>query len=351
MSTAGISTHPVCPRCGYDLGGAVAAWNGSSNEQLDGASCPLDGVCSECGLRFNWSEIMDWRNGLPRWLFEHSVSLSKWIRFKQHCATTVRSLSARRLWQSIPMAGGFRPLRLGLLRCTVILFGGCISVGAKLLLKTSRGLSAQGTFTMYGWPAGPKTTPNSWQDRLRREFTGDWSSAFRIDRDFVDAFGSWIHPPTTILVLWVVAIPLGFWLMPLTLRRAHVRPGHLVRIWVHGAWMLPLFAAAWTLKGLAEWTMWRVRKYWLPSCDDVLSDLQANAARITLVACALLAFWWWSNALKHYLRMPQPRLVAACMVLLSFLLAVGAGMLVPPLRGMTVELYSAISRPRAVGYW
>ncbi len=326
------SLPPACPRCGYDLGGAVAVWNGSGKEQREGASCPLEGVCSECGLRFRWAEIMDWRNGLARWLFEQSPALPKWIKFKQLCATTVRSLSARRLWQSIPMAGNFRSLRLGMLFCSILLLGGCISIGAKLILKTALGLAGE-------W------------NQLSYEFAATWSSVFRIDRDFVDSISSWGAPPTAILVLWVAAIPVGFWLIPLTLRRAQVKPGHIVRIWIHGAWMLPLFAVAWTLKDWAEWTVWRVRKFLLPSCDALLFHVQLNAARIMLIACALLAFWWWSTALKHYLRMPRPRLVAACMVLLSFLLAMGAGLLIPALQKMTVDLYIAIYKPTIQTYW
>ncbi len=36
---------PSCPRCGYDLPGTIASWT---------HSCPLRGVCSECGTNFDW---------------------------------------------------------------------------------------------------------------------------------------------------------------------------------------------------------------------------------------------------------------------------------------------------------
>jgi hypothetical protein len=54
---------PPCPRCGYDLRGAAQDWV---------ESCPLRGVCPECGLKFSWREVFSpERQDLP-WFFEHA---------------------------------------------------------------------------------------------------------------------------------------------------------------------------------------------------------------------------------------------------------------------------------------
>ncbi len=53
---------PSCPRCGYDLTGVVESWS----EQ-----CPVEGVCSECGLGFDWADILDPKRQSLYWLYEH----------------------------------------------------------------------------------------------------------------------------------------------------------------------------------------------------------------------------------------------------------------------------------------
>src|SRR6185295_18404627 len=59
----GNPAPPHCPRCGYDLSGAVATWS---------LSCPITGVCSECGLAFDWRNILDPKNRDVPWLYEHA---------------------------------------------------------------------------------------------------------------------------------------------------------------------------------------------------------------------------------------------------------------------------------------
>lgn len=57
-SKATISSVSKCPRCGYDLRGTIATWM---------QQCPLEGQCTECGLRFEWRELMSVRFLMPRW--------------------------------------------------------------------------------------------------------------------------------------------------------------------------------------------------------------------------------------------------------------------------------------------
>jgi len=53
-----------CPHCGYDLSGGAAAW---------GESCPLEGVCSECGRRIRWGVAIREGGAPPR------ARLSGWM--------------------------------------------------------------------------------------------------------------------------------------------------------------------------------------------------------------------------------------------------------------------------------
>ncbi len=54
-------SRAACPRCGYDLRGAIATWQ---------EACPIDGICTECGLRFAWREILSTRFTMPKWCIE-----------------------------------------------------------------------------------------------------------------------------------------------------------------------------------------------------------------------------------------------------------------------------------------
>jgi hypothetical protein len=65
----------VCPRCGYDLRGQLAI----ARAQLVGPLHPNplpegEGVCSECGLTFQWRDVTDPLRSGPSWCFEYEPS-------------------------------------------------------------------------------------------------------------------------------------------------------------------------------------------------------------------------------------------------------------------------------------
>ncbi|MDX2148811.1 MAG: hypothetical protein SFZ23_14955 [Planctomycetota bacterium] len=63
---------PTCPRCEYDLRGAIETWN---NE------CPLQGTCSECGFVFRSADLLrPDRRDLPKFV-EHAKSRGDLVRF------------------------------------------------------------------------------------------------------------------------------------------------------------------------------------------------------------------------------------------------------------------------------
>src|SRR5690349_8331680 len=94
-----MSTNPpsnpqrpaTCPRCAYDLAGAVALWNDA---------CDLHATCPECGLDFPWRDVMNPMHIMPRWFFENPIR-SGAIAFLQ---TFAQMLSPRRFWSRINLA-------------------------------------------------------------------------------------------------------------------------------------------------------------------------------------------------------------------------------------------------------
>jgi hypothetical protein len=92
-----------CPRCGYDQRGVVATWN---------ETCPLNGVCSECGLHFGWCDVLVPERFEPQWCVEYASRLQgvPWAA----CKTFVRSFWPWGFWTRLQMSHRIRWLRLGM---------------------------------------------------------------------------------------------------------------------------------------------------------------------------------------------------------------------------------------------
>lgn len=95
----------VCPRCGYDLSGVVESWR---------ESCPLEGVCSECGLGVEWGRVFAGAEP-PAWSCEHAVRFSVWKLLK----TSWRLMWPPAYWRAITME---TPVRAGRLAWMVVGF-------------------------------------------------------------------------------------------------------------------------------------------------------------------------------------------------------------------------------------
>ncbi len=92
-----IAIRSRCPRCGYDLRGAIAAWSDS---------CPLDGTCAECGLAFEWAEVLHREKFSPLWCVEFVRERRK---FGRACVRTfARSFWPFGFWRALKM---FMPIR------------------------------------------------------------------------------------------------------------------------------------------------------------------------------------------------------------------------------------------------
>ena len=92
-----------CPRCGYDLRGVVGAWE---------SSCPLEGVCSECGLAVRWAEVLRPEKFAPWWCVE-SVPRLRAVPLSAS-ATMLRSFRPWTFWRELKMSQRIRWGRLGM---------------------------------------------------------------------------------------------------------------------------------------------------------------------------------------------------------------------------------------------
>src|SRR5262245_53782582 len=96
--------RPLCPRCGYDQSGAIAAW-----ERAGPGRCPLDGRCTECGLEFAWRDLLNPEYARRGTFFEHArTGLAG-----AFARTWVRCLWPWSLWRWVRMEQAIVPARLG----------------------------------------------------------------------------------------------------------------------------------------------------------------------------------------------------------------------------------------------
>jgi hypothetical protein len=83
---------PICPKCGYDQSGEIATW-----ESL----CPIEGRCPECGLSFEWADVINPNRVELEWYIEHAKS--KWDLLRRTVPTLWYLLIPNRYWSRMRM--------------------------------------------------------------------------------------------------------------------------------------------------------------------------------------------------------------------------------------------------------
>ena len=105
-----IAIRSRCPRCGYDLRGAIGTW---------ADQCPLQGTCTECGLQFAWAEVLHPEKFSPLWCVEFVRQRRKFGR--ACCATFIRSFRPSRFWSALKMSLPIRWRRIALYVLSLLL--------------------------------------------------------------------------------------------------------------------------------------------------------------------------------------------------------------------------------------
>jgi len=283
-----VSRAPVsaCPRCGYDVSGAVPTWK---------ESCPLDGRCSECGLGFAWVDIFRPERVFPRWSFEHARRgrASAWIR------TWAKCLRPARLWSEMPLAAPIERSRL-------------VIFALVTLLLTYAVEAATVVWIVYPYSAVSKWIPTKgWQQGI------DWNQLGMVaawplapaNMDFVRTVG----PLGMVSLIWGILVPLPYLVLVETMRKARCRPAHLLRGWIY---FLPTLG----IVLVADAVVLNMARA-LPGA--VWGILPWNLPNWIAGGMFLLGGWWyvrwWSWFTIAYLRIEHSRLVLTLMMTISFL--------------------------------
>lgn len=309
---------PACPRCGYDLAGAVATWTDT---------CPLRQLCSECGLDIELRLVLN-PVLAARWDFYETAEVESLRALRR---TVWRARSPRRFWRWVGMEQPIVAERaawgavMGMM--VVYLAGGAalllLSMIAPVLNSTAVPPSAafptigvEETFlrvlrtVMVPVVAGPR----GW-------YVDEWWTLF---------FGKGYLGLVSGVMLPLV-MPLSFLLLPFTLRKHKVRRAHLFRI---GAWSLIITPLFFQLAAIVSTFVagWQRLFYSLGSAIPYGSWgsawLHVHQPLLLPAMMALWVFCWWWAACRWYLRLPNGVGIAAAMVTLSFLAACVVGLVI-----------------------
>jgi hypothetical protein len=352
-----------CPRCGYDLRGLVATWEDC---------CPLEGVCSECGLALRWAEVLVPEKFEPLWCVEcapgwRSVPRAAW-------RTLIRSFWPWRFWSRLRMSLRIRRGRLAMYVCLLLLplVFGYLAVqsvaAARLRFEVEQEWAArQGQMQQLiaqcqrelQDPRADAATRAALQQTIQ-QVQSYLTQGYKISHSYWNAiveavlhprravsagtittggrivqypapiklhsmlyrylgssrwsrsFGEWLADARWSLgtFAWIyVFLPAAFVLLPISRRRAKVRFGHIVRVACYGLFIpVTIVFAVQILIAVA---------YGLPNflhtCAELVDFL------VFLPPLAMLAVWW-AVAIKRYLEIPHGPLVVLTLGAISFLL-------------------------------
>lgn len=316
-----------CPRCGYDLEGARAAWNDS---------CPLTGVCSECGYGFEWADVLRTDRQIVPWFYEHARS---WWRLDTAFRTWVVSLWPPAFWRGVQPHAAHRPLRLAL--WPLLLVGAvlacclCIATVSWFVMKIRSGSSSDTVpaFAIVVW--------------LRNLFEINfiWTGLSRV-RPFVDLSAQ--------IIAFNVAALGGCMVAP-SHWRGRIRPAHFARVAMFGlAPIISLFAVValvwcWRIASMPlvpwqpgqglraqQFMPWQQFPLAAPRWLELVTLRRANAADELFTLAWLLLWWWCALRIGLHVRQSTSLWVAAMLIALGAALLAGLqnGLLLAVLWGL-----------------
>ena len=365
-SEQNLAGRARCPRCGYDLRGAIGTWAGQ---------CPLHGTCTECGLRFVWAEVLHPEKFEPQWCVEFTPGMRRIIQAS--ASTFIRSFWPFGFWRALKMSMPIRWRRLVMyiaILCLPLLASyvtiqsvAALSVRSKIvqiLTTTRQGIAqsiirlqqsyvppdapwqrqsvlseiqrlqaimaagdsishspldavieavltpfskrSRGTFTLQGAVA-PYPGPRQLHSRVLQEDVFSVNSP--TGRHRIDLTIAWFG-----LGVWMwLLLPLSFVFLPMSRRRAKVRWGHIARVSAYG-FFIPVTAIAGSMLCISIGY----------ALDPLIDPMLRCAHVLSRYFVPTLIIIWWASSIRHYLRIPHSWFVAVLLSGMLFLLYLAA---------------------------
>jgi hypothetical protein len=302
-----VDEAPRCPRCGYDVSVAVEQWPRDR--------CPVDGLCTECGLEFAWGEVLSPERRAPWWFIEHQRGL--WRTSRAVIGTAwVAGVTPWRAMQRAPLGLRRRLVRPAVVVLSLVLFWYLLGIGSTLLAYVLPPPSSSylrfGMFAPY--PPSPPSLDHTlfwpWHDNAITGFVPRWMRAKPIATLFAVALP--VHLLCTVL---------SFATLRVTLRRIDVQRDHFVRL------LLMSFVPLITCAGLVLIARTALESLVLadivPEWGGVIEAFVVwHTFDMAMYAAGLYLLWglvfWWC-ACRWYLRLPAPAFHAATIVVVGTL--------------------------------
>ena len=342
MQSAHQPNAPLhCPRCAYLLAGTEsdAASRGDPR-----------GTCPECGLDVSWAELRDTR-GDPPW-FAESRNARRPLAWRA-CATALRTTRPFRFWSAVTMQIPLRPRAIAVYLLVVAAAAHAVAVTGRTWMNIERRqqwYSTTPTVADHAWaalmPASIVWGESIWSWTTRRNEGPDdrWTTrtvatavalaecacTMGFDEDDMGRFtgaGGFqargraprlLDPAAAARLASAAVVPLAapalVLLLPFSMRRARVRPVHLLRATLYSTALLP------PLLAIAVWGTHHGHRFML-GAPTLRGRLEPHI--VTLAAIALASVWM-SAICTRYLRLPNAIGVAAACTAIAGLLSLGA---------------------------
>jgi len=294
----------ACPRCGYDQRGVIDSWT---------EACPLTGTCAECGLAFEWAELLGPTRRLPSWCVEYGLGTRSFLA--RWCRTLQMVQWPWTFWSTLRISHEARWGRVAvclLLTAVALLLAFDVCYGVFLA-----GYAHQPTNLAPAF--GIVYTPASWSEILTAAavpgadiviLTTPWT--VHTSGQLFQDYWMGLITPLVLALAHQMLCPAGFLLLPQSRRIAKVRWSHVFRITAYGALLpLPLLVLTW-VKG----ALWGIG-FWQPIPS--LTVWSERLAWLLMLWYPFLLIVWWSTATGRYLRMAHSWGVGLAVVVLATL--------------------------------
>ncbi len=291
-----------CPLCEYDLRGLT------------------EPRCPECGYRFTWEELNDPGLRLHPYAFEHHPERNAWSFRK----TLLGGLRPGRFWRTLFPAQPSRPRRLMLYWLMVA--SSCVGVLAVQLTRSMIAFDADQAAEQRGVIAGfPRYDAKTRALLLARYGSAQAAASDSYPRwpscRFIRNIPNGHLPQNLIIgaVIWVAwpwVTLAGLMIFQVSMRRAQVRPIHVLRCVIYASDVAVLWALV-----MGVILIWDAgRRGLIAPAWGVISA--AKPIPLFTAVGLLLATWRLGSACKHYLRFEHAWAAAIAVQIMVALLVV-----------------------------
>ncbi|MAO24335.1 MAG: hypothetical protein CMJ35_11355 [Phycisphaerae bacterium] len=224
-----IAHQPICPKCGYDQSGEIATWQ---------SQCPMHGTCPECGLAFEWADVIDPSRARLGWYVEHAPGWRSMLR--RSLPTLWYLLIPNRYWRRMRMESPRSVKRFVLWVALVLMILYIVAAMGNIaarygytrydnakLVAMKAGQSAQMQATIDGMMADT-TTLDYWGPVIGESLLFPLRSDRFYSYGIVEAAGVMAAVCAGFSVMWFLL----FCAFPVTRRRSKLRVVHVARAMV-----------------------------------------------------------------------------------------------------------------------